>query len=1814
MLMEKLRHKRGVIGRLFRPLVSILVLFPILSLLLCSAPAFAADLINENFDTAGYFPPAGWARNNVAITTNTTSPNSAPYRVTGFAGGTRYFFTPLLTNPDNLTLYLLVSNTASIFEISVGTSQVVSGDWTVVFTTGGLTSWAQNSVDLSSYNDIYVRFRRSAGANFFYIDDVVVTARETIPPCAISNLTAIAGSKAGTVLLKWTAPGDDGTGTANASAYLVKYATKYISTDDFYAPWVSTYTQSWIPAAFGAEEGTTGNRVISSLDQGTTYWFAIKTKDDLNNWSSWTSSGTVSWVNTSNSTRTLIVPPTPPAAISNLTALTGDTIQGTIKLQWTAPGGDGTSGGNASAYEVKYATKYIGTNDYYASWVSTYTQDWIPADAGTEEGTSGNRVISGLNPGAMYWFALKARDEEMDWSVWTSSGDNPSVNVLNSTTAYLNEPPSAVSNLTALSEGSGLSGEITLKWTAPGSDGTNGTASAYELKYSTKYISADDYASSWTNLYAQSWTPNAGGSEELHILTGFKERTTYYFAVKTYDGHSWSVWPGSSSVPSPYINPDSFNFTTSSAPAPVGDLSSGTGTGGGSVILSWTAPGDDGTQGDLISGSKFLVKYSSYPAKDWDAMDYSWYISTVTAAGSSNAFTVTGLIERATYYFYIKTADERPNWSPLSNKTTTWAMFTYPRGDLVIDEISWKISESGDSLVGNKRYVEIQNRSTWTVGISHYYVGTGGASDDMHWSSGVIPPGGFWVIVDGAGTDQSLGNRIYTFENNSDLGTLFDLVATDDVIVISTANTAGLGQNKDKIIDFVAYTDGTNTPVAEPIADVNAAIDAGQWDLYGTGASSCVWASNDSQPGVIITEDFIHRIQYDDIAGNLATHFTVTSYPCIGDTMEFIPPAAVSNLTALTGGNGHGGEIKLEWTAPGDDGTGGGDAAAYQLKYATRQIGADDYDASWTNLYAQSWTPVTFGTAESRILSMPIEGATYYFAIKARDGVNWAIWPGTSAIINSQNYSYTSSSAPAPVNDLLATQGDIEGKILLSWTAPGDDGTTGALVSGSRFLIRYSTKEAQVWDDMDYSFNISTAVAALTESSHVFTGLETGATYYFYIKTADERPNWSPLSNKTTAWAQVAVDGLSNGILTDGDHDWSFEQVTSKAKWTYNGGTAADYESTTTPYDREQLFKWSTLTTNWSGREIVTNNFINGVLAKSSNTASVRWRSTSGTFANARLRIVVEWYDTSYNLISKSTSTEFSLSTQDDWYQATSTFTAPVDSKKAKLRFQALFVGGDAIVYLDSAGFWTEGGDEYAPCPVSNLTALSLGTGLGSQLTLEWTAPGADGTGTANVTSYEVKYATKYISSSDFGAVWTSVYPQSWTPVTFGTKESRLLTGLDEGSTYYFAVKATEGNYWSAWPGTSSVVNSLSFNFPTSSAPAKVNNLSALTGPVGGSVKLNWTSPGDDGTTGFISGQLHIKYSATDEAWGAMPNEIFISTEVAAVTDCSYTVTGLTEGVTYYFYIKTSDEKPNWAEESNKAFAGAERTPPPAPNGLLFYDIHDWSFENSSSTAKWSYTTTNAEYGSATKQYDRNKSFKWGTLTTSWGGREIVTDNFIAGLVSNSSHTASIQWMTSSVEFTEPSARFIVEWYNSSNSLISKSTGTEFSLSSTGGWHLMTSTFTSPADTRKAKLMVQSKKITTSSSTFVYFDAAGFWAGEWDEVPPGAISNLTALSQGTNLSGDITLKWTAPGSDGTGREDLYAYEVKYATKYISTNDYDASWTSVYSQNWTPANFGSGETHILTGLAEGATYFFAVKGYDERNWGVWPGTSSAVNSL
>jgi hypothetical protein len=86
-----------------------------------------------------------------------------------------------------------------------------------------------------------------------------------------------------------------------------------------------------------------------------------------------------------------------------------------------------------------------------------------------------------------------------------------------------------------------------------------------------------------------------------------------------------------------------------------------------SVTLSWIAPGDDGNAG---VAAEYDIRYSASAIDNED----KWQAATKVAAppspkvaGSAESFVADRLSPSSTYYFSIKTADEMPNWSALSN-------------------------------------------------------------------------------------------------------------------------------------------------------------------------------------------------------------------------------------------------------------------------------------------------------------------------------------------------------------------------------------------------------------------------------------------------------------------------------------------------------------------------------------------------------------------------------------------------------------------------------------------------------------------------------------------------------------------------------------------------------------------------------------------------------------------------------------------------------------------------------------------------------------------------------------------------------------------------------------------------------------------------------------------------------------------------------------------------------------------------------------------------------------------------------------------
>lgn len=85
-----------------------------------------------------------------------------------------------------------------------------------------------------------------------------------------------------------------------------------------------------------------------------------------------------------------------------------------------------------------------------------------------------------------------------------------------------------------------------------------------------------------------------------------------------------------------------------------------------SIVLHWTAPGDDGRVG---RASVYDLRYSRSPITDanWSTATRVGGLPAPLPYGNKEVFTVNGLLPSTTYYFGIKAADKASNWSLLSD-------------------------------------------------------------------------------------------------------------------------------------------------------------------------------------------------------------------------------------------------------------------------------------------------------------------------------------------------------------------------------------------------------------------------------------------------------------------------------------------------------------------------------------------------------------------------------------------------------------------------------------------------------------------------------------------------------------------------------------------------------------------------------------------------------------------------------------------------------------------------------------------------------------------------------------------------------------------------------------------------------------------------------------------------------------------------------------------------------------------------------------------------------------------------------------------
>ncbi len=318
--------------------------------------------------------------------------------------------------------------------------------------------------------------------------------------------------------------------------------------------------------------------------------------------------------------------------------------------------------------------------------------------------TSHSINLTGLSTGTMYYFKASSTDASSNGPAWSSTG------------AFTTTSSSPV--LSNIGSSSVTVDSVLISWN------TNESSSR-----------TVDYGE--TTGYGSTSGSGTGTTHSVQ-LSGLTPDTLYHYRVRSTDDCGLETVSGDYTFST--LPPDT------SSPAAVTDLTAEV-ISPDTVRLAWTAPGDDGTDGTAalyivrLSAGEMIMEFDT-------ASDVSGEPSP-SAAGTPESFDIPGLSFDTTYIFALKTEDEVPNLSSVSN---TARATTGPSGGgtaaehVVISEV-----QTRGAADHNDEFIEIYNPTSTSVDISgwslQYKSDTGTTYTVIPLSPVSIPSGGYWLVA-----------------------------------------------------------------------------------------------------------------------------------------------------------------------------------------------------------------------------------------------------------------------------------------------------------------------------------------------------------------------------------------------------------------------------------------------------------------------------------------------------------------------------------------------------------------------------------------------------------------------------------------------------------------------------------------------------------------------------------------------------------------------------------------------------------------------------------------------------------------------------------------------------------------------------------------------------------------------------------------------------------------------------------------------------------------------------------------------------------
>lgn len=313
------------------------------------------------------------------------------------------------------------------------------------------------------------------------------------------------------------------------------------------------------------------------------------------------------------------------------------------------------------------------------------------------------------------------------------------------------------------------------------------------------------YAGNTSDRMAQSWayidsiTTNfsvAPPSAEYSLTATDNESGVNNIKYKLYqegdaEPDDWTIydWPFSIIAPGEYnlryrVQDNANNFqdyytkliVDGATPSRVTDLSiDESGTGTNTLVLNWSAPGNDDVSG---KASTYDIRYQKN-CNDPNDFNFETAIRMQNLPApkeslSLETIVVSGLDASTDYCFGLKTADEAPNWSDLSNiaisETLGGPAVNY--GDIVINELMY----AGSSISENDEWLELRNLTDHNIDLTGFYLSKldNGIESLMpiDLTGSTIDANSYFLIAksnDFGGLDSALGVMPDIWDNDLDL-------------------------------------------------------------------------------------------------------------------------------------------------------------------------------------------------------------------------------------------------------------------------------------------------------------------------------------------------------------------------------------------------------------------------------------------------------------------------------------------------------------------------------------------------------------------------------------------------------------------------------------------------------------------------------------------------------------------------------------------------------------------------------------------------------------------------------------------------------------------------------------------------------------------------------------------------------------------------------------------------------------------------------------------------------------------------------------